>query len=202
MTRRIGFLRRRLLYFFDIRLNLGYNMDKPAPIESFRGRSQGDAMRQKYVIEINKKNKMTIQEFAELDKDIMSLLCEEKYDMEEIEAAIAKDESALVDAIRTKNLYPIGVYADKMADAIVELVASPAGEDGKRAKTLLFDDSDLLTRIPEEPDVEDEISDEDVELDDMLDEGLDKDFETEEKIKDIKTSLKVEDDILNVDDSA
>eukprot|EP01008_Symbiontida_sp_HLA12_P000610 NODE_1608_length_576_cov_2.854305_g1594_i0.p2 GENE.NODE_1608_length_576_cov_2.854305_g1594_i0~~NODE_1608_length_576_cov_2.854305_g1594_i0.p2 ORF type:complete len:133 (-),score=66.12 NODE_1608_length_576_cov_2.854305_g1594_i0:176-547(-) len=123
--------------------------------------------------------------------------------MEKIEAAIAKEESSLVAAIRTKNLYPIGVYADKLADAIVEIIASPPEKDGKKTKTLLFDDADLLTRIPEEPDVEDEISEEEVELDDMLDEGLDKDFEGEEKIKDIKTSLKVvEDEAPNADGAA
>jgi len=156
-------------------------------------------MRQKYVIEISEKNELFIHEFAELDKDSMSLLCEETYKMEEIEAAIEKGKNALISAIRTKNMYPIGLYADKIADSIIEFFEIP----GETQKTLFFDDSDLLTKISKIPEPEEEIKDDGVELDDILEDNLDDDFaETEEKIKGIKNSLKVEDDTLTLDEDA
>ena len=156
-------------------------------------------MRQQYVIEIREKKELFIHEFAELDKDIMSLLCEETYKMEEIEAAIEKGKDALIDTIRTKNMYPIGLYADKIADSIIEFFEIP----GETQKTLFFDDSDLLTKISKNPDPEEDIEEDGVDLDDILEDDLDDDFdETEEKIKGIKTSLKVESDILTLDEDA
>ena len=155
-------------------------------------------MRQQYVIEINEKNELIINEFAELDKDAMSLLCEEKYKMDDIEASLEKGKNFLIAAIRTKNMYPIGLYADKIADAIIEFFEIP----GETKKTLFFDDSDLLTKISKTPDIEDEIEKDGVELDDILEDTLDDDFETEEKIKDIKSSLKVEDDALTLNEDA
>ena len=100
-------------------------------------------MRQQYVIEINEKNELIINEFAELDKDAMSLLCEEKYKMDDIEASLEKGKNFLIAAIRTKNMYPIGLYADKIADAIIEFFEIP----GETKKTLFFDDSDLLPKF-------------------------------------------------------
>ncbi len=155
-------------------------------------------MRQKYVIEINEKTLMTIQELAELDKDSMSLLCEEKYKMEEIETAIKKGKKILLDTIRTKNMYPIGIYADKIADAVIRLFES-AGEE---KETLFFDDADLLSKEPEEPDVKEEIEEEAAELDDVLEDDLENDSENEKKTKGIKNSTKTEDDPLNADNGS
>ena len=46
-------------------------------------------MKQKYTIMISDDNsKLVIHEFAELDKDVMSLLCEESYDFKTIKSAI------------------------------------------------------------------------------------------------------------------
>ena len=48
-------------------------------------------MKHKYLIEKNEeKNELIIKEFAELDKEILSYLCQETYAQEKIRSAIAK----------------------------------------------------------------------------------------------------------------
>ena len=67
-------------------------------------------MKQKYTIIKDSTNKqLIIREFAELDKEILSLLCEETYEQKAILAAIKKGKDNLISALRTKNLYPPGV---------------------------------------------------------------------------------------------
>ena len=66
-------------------------------------------MKQKYPIIKDKKNKqLIIREFAELDKEILSLLCEETYEQKMIVAAIKSGQENLISALRTNNLYPPG----------------------------------------------------------------------------------------------
>ena len=79
-------------------------------------------MKQKFaLIKDDTKKALIIKEYAELDKEILSLLCEETYADQKIESAIALGKAALIAAIRTHNMYPPGIYAEKMADAIIEL---------------------------------------------------------------------------------
>ncbi len=66
-------------------------------------------MKQKYTIIKDQKNKqLIIREFAELDKAILSLLCEETYEQKMIVAAIKSGQENLISALRTNNLYPPG----------------------------------------------------------------------------------------------
>jgi hypothetical protein len=82
-------------------------------------------MKQKYLLLKNdEKKELLIKEFAESDKESFSLLCEESYDSKEIESAIAKDKKAIIAAIRTNNLFPIGTFAEKIADAVIDLYNS------------------------------------------------------------------------------
>jgi len=82
-------------------------------------------MKQKYLIINDKKNKqIQIQEYAELNKEMLSLLCEEAYDYKTIKPAIASGTDTLIAALRTNNLYPPGIYAEKIASAVTELLKS------------------------------------------------------------------------------
>ena len=100
-------------------------------------------MKQKYLLLKNDENKeLLIKEFAESDKEAFSLLCEESFDSKEIESAIAKDKKALIATIRTNNLFPIGTFAEKIADAIIDLYDS----ENEQSVELLFDDIDLLAK--------------------------------------------------------
>jgi hypothetical protein len=152
-------------------------------------------MKQKYeIVKDHEKNTLILREYAELDKDILSPLCEESYDISAIAAAVTGGKGTLIAALRTKNMYPPGLYAEKIAATVIELL----GDGEKQAAELLFDDIELLNREREREIREAEIKD-DVEVEE-IDELLTDDFEDDDddfegggEIKDIN-SLKVADD--------
>ena len=162
-------------------------------------------MKQKYLIINDKKNKQfKIQEFAELNKETMSLLCEEAYGYETIKIALSEGKEALISTLRTNNLYPPGIYAKKIAAAVDQLHESKTEESVE----LFFDDSNLLTKKrkssqasgqPEDDsvDLEDDsadLEDDSADLDDMLEDDYDDDYSEKGRVKKIDTSLKIEDD--------
>lgn len=159
-------------------------------------------MKQKYeLLRDDEKKLLILREHAELDKDMMSLLCEQTYPLEDVEEAIKKGPLALVNVLRTKNMYPPGYYIERIAASFVEI----AGQSDKTSAEMLFDDLEFLTREEQETDVltnimEDEASD----LDDLLDDedSMDDDFEDDD-ISNIgsNSSLKIaDDDSLDIDD--
>jgi len=158
-------------------------------------------MRQKYEIVRDDDNKrLIIREFAELDKDVMSLLCEETYDKKSIKSAMTLGRDALIAALRTKNLYPPGMYAGKIAETVVELY----GAKGKTAEELVFDDMEFLASEHEAAQAAIKYEAETPDIDELLDVGLDEEkFEEGEEIKKLDTTLKVEDDeFADIDDDA
>ena len=156
-------------------------------------------MKQEYaIIRDDDRMKLIVREYAELDKEMMSLLCEETYSREVIAAAVKDGRQAVVDAIRTNNMYPPTIFAEPIAEAILGLFA----EDGNTSAELFFDDKEFFARDIEvaaaEPDEEVE---EDVDVDDLLEEDMDDDFSDDEVLTDLKSSLQVADDDSNdVDD--
>ena len=110
-------------------------------------------MKQKFLIQkVDKNNDLSIKEYANLereykfsewvnlDKEFFSFLGEETYDRHIILSAIKKGKENLILTLRTHNMYPIGEYADEIADGIIKLY------DSKKNQTLelLFDDKQLL----------------------------------------------------------
>ena len=150
-------------------------------------------MKQKYTLIKDSKNKqLIIREFAELDKEILSLLCEESYEQKEILAAIKKGKEDLISAIRTNNLYPPGIYAEKIASAVKELYAIK----DKESEELFFDDLELLARANEPEPHADEAPDEkpDEDMDDLMEDDFESDYENEDQPKKLDSSLKIADD--------
>jgi len=148
-------------------------------------------MKQKYTIVRDDKNKqLIIREFAELDKEILSLLCEETYDEKRIRAAIRSGKEELIAALRTNNLYPPGIYADKIADAVKNLYATKA----KESEDLFFDDLELLAKEPKIEADEAQVEKDSEDLDDVLEEDFESEYEDEEQIKKMDSSLKISDD--------
>ena len=155
-------------------------------------------MKQKYLIINDKKNKQfKIQEFAELNKETMSLLCEEAYGYETIKIAVSEGKEALISTLRTNNFYPPGIYAEKIAAAVYQLHKSKAEEPVE----LFFDDINLLTKKRKssrtsgqlENDSAD-LDDDSADLDDMLEDDYDDDYPEKDRVKKIDSSLKIEDD--------
>jgi len=167
----------------------------------FQGRSH---MRQKYLILKDPENgRLILREFAEVDKEMLSLLCEETYASDALQAAIAEGPDALARMIRTHNMYPPGYYTQQICEAIITLLQS----DDQPSAELQFDDKAILRKAAEEEALlEEEEEDEGVEIDNLLDEDEDEsadEFEEEEDLSTLSTSLKVaEDDSLDVEDES
>jgi hypothetical protein len=162
-------------------------------INLFRCTEKGAEMKQKYTIIKDDKNKqLIIREFAELDKEILSLLCEETYEQKVILAAIKSGKDDLISALRTNNLYPPGIYANKIADAVKELYTTK----GKESEELFFDDLELLARSnePQPRKSEESAEDQEEELDDLLEDDFESDYEDEDPPKKMDSSLKIADD--------
>jgi hypothetical protein len=159
-------------------------------------------MKQKFqILKNTDKKQIIIQEYAELDKDAFSLLCEEAYDMKQLENAAAIGRQALMDALRTRNLYPIGIYTEKIADKVVEMLASPE----KRSEEIPpFDDMDLISleRNKEWGLGEEEVEEESSELDELLEEEIDDDYD-KQVVDGLQSSVQVADeDSLDAEDES
>ncbi len=129
-------------------------------------------MKQKFqLIKDLKKKRLVIKEYAELDKDAFALLCEETYDMDQVQAAAKRGREVLVDTLRTQNLYPIGMYAGKIAETAAALLDS----DEKATEEILFDDMDLIYQDQKKEWGlgEEAIQEEAAELDELLEEEVD-----------------------------
>ncbi len=148
-------------------------------------------MKQKYLIINDKKNKQfKIQEFAELNKETLSLLCEEAYDYKTIKSAVSSGKDALISTLRTNNLYPPGIYAEKIAYALVQLHKSK-DEDSVE---LFFDDINLLTKKRRSSGTTVQFEDDSADLDEMLEDDFDDDYPEKNRLKKMESSLKIEDD--------
>ena len=149
-------------------------------------------MRQKYEILRDDDNKrLIIREFAELDKDIMSLLCEETYDRKMVKSAMGLDKEALIAALRTKNLYPPGVYAEKIAEKVVELYSTK----GKTSEEIVFDDLEFLSREHDAAVAAAAYESEGGEIDELLEvETEEEKFDEGDELKKLDSTLKIEDD--------
>lgn len=110
-------------------------------------------MRQKYIIsQEGSKNDFKIREYAIIDKNLRNVdsdmlrqedfefLCEETYSHDSIERSIARGKEAVVDALRTPNLFPIRPYVLKIAESVMVLFDSAENQSVE----LFFDDTDLV----------------------------------------------------------
>ncbi len=163
-------------------------------------------MKQRYDIFKNETdNQLTIKEYAELDKVTYSLLCEQKFDMDALKKAMEKGKDALVSAIRTENMYPPARFAEKIAESVTELVKSV----DKESIEIYFDDAVFLSREKEAEEAEESKEDEEVEeteaesgdIDELLDDSIEDEFEDDDKISNLNSSLRVaDDDSLDIED--
>jgi hypothetical protein len=154
-------------------------------------------MKHKYVIQRNvKKNALTIQEFAELDKDDLSLICEETYPDATVKAAMAGKSETLMQTIRTHNFYPPNLYAKGIAGAIIDIYNSK----NNAAQELIFDDLDFITKDIEKPKSDESIN-ESSEMGDLIEEEFDEAYEDKKEINNINSPIKVADDeILDIEE--
>lgn len=154
-------------------------------------------MKQKYVILKDDENKaLVIKEYAELDKEIFSLLCEQTYDDKAIKDAIKEGLEPLIATLRTPNMYPIERYAVQMAEEVVNLYKSKETD----SKEIFFDDLDILIAEREDPDLIEDDARESVEIDDLLEDDT-SDNSIDDEIKDITKPIQIaDDDSVDIED--
>jgi len=147
-------------------------------------------MKQKYVIlKDDAKKALKIKEFAELDKEIFSLLCEETYPNEDIKSAIKAGMAALIARLRTPNMYPIGRYAAQIAEEVINLFQSKEAD----SKELFFNDRDILIENRKAPALVDDDANETVAIDDLLEDDT-TDTIIDDEIKNITKPIQIADD--------
>ncbi|MGD9331511.1 MAG: hypothetical protein PVJ53_09380 [Desulfobacterales bacterium] len=147
-------------------------------------------MKQKFLIQKNDAEKqLVIRESAELDKEVMSLLCEVTFQADAIKAAMEEGREALIAALRTRNMYPPRIYAETIADAVEKLYQSKESDTAE----LMFDDLDLLTQERAAAAVLDDIEEEASEIDELLEDDFDEGFEGDD-IKKINSPIKIDEE--------
>ena len=156
-------------------------------------------MKHKYQIASTDSERLVIREYAELDKESFSLLCEEAYEKTAIERAMKEGADALMTFLRTKNMYPPGIYANKIAATVREMVLAR----DETVHDLVFDDVDLLSKGRVTVETVEEAEDEDAELDDLLGDELDSEYDEKADMKNVKSSIKISDeDTIDLDEGA
>ncbi len=154
-------------------------------------------MKYKYALAKLEDGGLSIKEYADLDKEIFSLLCEEIYPAEKIASAVQAGGSALITVLRSRNLYPPRHYSIKIANAISELFNSE-----ETSIELMFSDMDTIVKTDALPPVIalDEMENE-TELDELLEDEGEEDFEDKNDLKIITSSIKVADDeMVDIDE--
>ncbi|MCP4689727.1 MAG: hypothetical protein GY859_16870 [Desulfobacterales bacterium] len=156
-------------------------------------------MKQKFIFTRNiSKDTLIIKEYAEMDKEMLSLLCEETYKGADLKAALDLGRPGLIKALRTRNMYPPKVYAEKIAEVVSRIYQNEINEP----QELLIDDIELLKKNEEEvDDAATEMEAENAEIDDLLKDEGKEDVGDEIAIKKLSSSLKISDDeALDTDD--
>lgn len=160
-------------------------------------------MKQKYVIlKDDGTDEFILREFAELDKEAMSLLCEERYAREALETAIQKGRDALIQAMRTPNMYPPSSYIERIAERVTALVS---GDVESPAEIILDDVENIIRDRKEAAEAAEAAEDDSSDLDELLDDdddAMEDDFEDDDIPSiDSNSSIKIaDDDSLDVDD--
>ena len=142
-------------------------------------------MKQKYtILKDTQSHQLIIREYAELDKEVLSLLCEETYADRTIQSVIKSGKESLITTLRTKNLYPPAKYADKIAEVVMALY----GSTDRESVDLFFDDVELLAQEPSPADTE--TGDDSSDLEELLDDDFNDTYEGNDGIKKLDSSLK------------
>jgi hypothetical protein len=155
-------------------------------------------MKQKFSVQKSASDaQIIIRENAELDKELMSLLCEERFDVANLQTALEGGREGLIAALRTRNLYPPKVYAEKIAEAVQELLNNTDAD----AIELFFDDLDLLDKERKAAAKAAEVAESDDDIDELIEDEFEDEFEEGQDIGKIKSSIKIaDDDSVDVDE--
>jgi NAD(P)H-dependent flavin oxidoreductase YrpB (nitropropane dioxygenase family) len=125
-----------------------------------------------------------------LDKEDLSFLCQETYAEEKIAAAITKGKDALIAALRTPNMYPSRLFANKIAEAVLTMY----GPEPSPSSEVVLDDVDFIIKQRVKRKLVVDIDDNATGIEDVLDDDIEEDFDEKAALKKINSPLKIVDD--------
>ena len=127
-------------------------------------------MRLKYIVEKkDKNNALSLREYMENDQDGFSLLNEAVYDKKTISSAMKGGMKPLVNAFRMQNLYPPIKFAEKIADAVSEVLKSKKNPSIE----IILDDMEFVDKKQRRRRIKVPVEKETVEADDLMEECSD-----------------------------
>jgi hypothetical protein len=100
--------------------------------------------------------------------------------------------------LRTKALFPISIYAEKIAEAVINMYEN----ENDKSVELFFNDLDILAKDRKAPVVEVEVKSDPVEIDELLEGDVsDSNLDDNSEIKNIARPIKViDEDPNNIED--
>ncbi|MBF0102097.1 MAG: hypothetical protein HQK77_14435 [Desulfobacterales bacterium] len=128
-------------------------------------------MMYKYILNKDtKNNELSIGECCEVDVGQLQTMYQEIYQIEKIQKAMNEGSLALINQLRTTNLYPCTYVMEKIATKVVTLIKTDS--DPEQPIEIVFHDLDIIPRkeepptdlVPEEVNI-DTILDQDEEID-------------------------------------
>ena len=122
--------------------------------------------------------------------EALSFLCQETYAEEKIAAAITRGKDALIAALRTPNMYPSGLFANK----IVEIVLTMYGPEPSPSSEVVLDDADFIIKQRVKRKIVENIVDDATGIEEVLDDDIEDDFDDKPALKKINSPLKIVDD--------
>ena len=150
-------------------------------------------MKHKYVFSKDTTTgEVMIREYAELNKEIFSPVCETVYEARQFEQALSQGPAALMAEMRTRNFYPPSSFSEKIVLGISDMISS----GGQEMVEICCDDADFLAKSLDSQEVFEDIDDdEDETMENFIEEDLPDTFDEKVKAGSVDSSdLDVEDD--------
>ena len=100
-------------------------------------------MRLKYTMEKKSKaNELILREYTEIDEERYVLLNETIYNSEKIVSAVSKSERELLIALRTENMFPPDMFANRLFEMVTTLLNSKK----RQCIEIVVDDLDYIDK--------------------------------------------------------
>lgn len=161
-------------------------------------------MKQKYtVVKNDETNELIIREYGELDKEVLSLLCEERFDIDKLRDVLPKGRQLMVKTIRTVNMFPPSSYAERLAASVITVLQ----DETDQPVEIVFEDLDLINKnFKDFEEEEEEVEDEPADIDELLDEDIDaieNEFDSKTSLNNLNSPLRISDeDSLDIEDES
>jgi len=128
---------------------------------------------------------IVIKEYAELDKGVYSLLCEESYAVQAVQAALAKGPGYVVTLLRTESFFPTSYFAEKLTASLDAYLKQESGD----TINIEADDVECIRNLSKDMPTE-----ENGRIDDLLDVDGDEIIEDDQPVGKLDAPIKIAED--------